>query len=470
MPEMIKKLLIFLVISGLCLSAFFIRLENFKKPTPRTTDEIVYYIMARQMAVNFFDYNATNYALYEMVAHQKKYPPYFKDPLFKHPPLFTLMVLGSVKMYGPTALGAGFVPLLFGALAISLVYFMGKLAAGRVVGVLSAGLMWIDPAAIMSSQKVWMDAPLMFFMLLTVYGYWRAVRKKEDSFFLIGGLAAGTACMIKYPGILTLFAVVIFFLLMEPRVFKNRYFQWSLTLPLVMAVPWIWWNYLIYGGDFIFRQIKAHEFGSIFSPIILFPAGVFTAGGFLCWCMTRNADALQQKTKALIQSKGIRYVKYAGFAGAIIFALRQANVSLDFFTLPYVSWQQNIFAGEPGWFYLQRLLEYSFVYLFAYLAFFDPFFKGSKDLLLIKMNVFFILIFFVALRNFQCRYILPALPFLMILASDYIVKLFKKAAAVEYVYLRMFLQAALLVLIVFALSKTFVINQEISFTNDMCYF
>ena len=67
MPENIKKIIIFIIIGGLCVSAFFIRLENFKKPGPRTTDEAIYYIMARQMEHNIFDYNATNYALYDIV-------------------------------------------------------------------------------------------------------------------------------------------------------------------------------------------------------------------------------------------------------------------------------------------------------------------------------------------------------------------------------------------------------------------
>ncbi|HSV42915.1 MAG TPA: hypothetical protein VLJ10_00005, partial [Candidatus Bathyarchaeia archaeon] len=142
----------------------------------------------------------------------------------------------------------------------------------------------------------------------------------------------------------------------------------------------------------------------------------------------------------------------------------------NFFELPWVTWRQAAFSGEQRWFYLSRLLEYSLLYGFAYLAFFDPFSKWREELLFLKVNAFLIILFFTAWGNFQCRYILPALPFLIILAAYYICKLFRQLAKIEYVFLRLSLQSLLLILIVLAVSKTMLINEEVSYTNFMCYF
>jgi 4-amino-4-deoxy-L-arabinose transferase-like glycosyltransferase len=451
-------------------SAFFVRFENFKKPVPRTIDETVYFFMARQMGENIFEYNATNYALYFFLLEGRRFPKYFHDPLFKHPPLFVLMILSAFKIFGYTAFAANFFPLVLGVLSIALIYLLGRLVSGRMVGLLAASFMWIDPVAIMSSQKVWMDTPLMFFMLLTVYSYWMAVKEKKNMFFLIGGLAAGSAFMIKYPGILTFFGIIIFFLMTCPEIFKNRYFQWSLVFPILMSLPWAFWNYYVYGMGFIQQQLAAHSFISVFSfPVFLFLIILFSVA-CLFVVFFRNIGFIPKKSQTFFSSPPVYQLKCFCFLFMLAFSILHGWRSLSLSDLPSVSWQGGAFSGEPGWFYLRRLLEYSFLYAFAYLSFFDPFSKGSRDIFLIKINGFLIMIFFTAWGNFQCRYILPALPFLMILSADYLWNLFKKSVKIDFVFFRLFFQAALLLLIALALSKTMLVNQEISFTNNMCYF
>ncbi|MEW5895413.1 MAG: phospholipid carrier-dependent glycosyltransferase [Candidatus Omnitrophota bacterium] len=470
MPEISKKITIALIVGGLCAASFFILLNNFKKPNPRTVDEVVYYTMARQMQDNIFAYNTTGLALHDFMTQGKEYPDYFYKPLFKHPPLFTLLIMLSVKMFGPTALGAGFFPIFLGSLSIALVYLIGRMVGGRIAGLLAAGFMFIDPVLIMSSQKVWMDAPLMFFMLLTVYSYWKAIREKKDSFFLMGGLAAGAAFMVKYPGILTFLTVILFVILSAPEVFRNRKFLLSLVLPFLVSVPWFALNFYVYGQKFITDQLAVHDFNSVFSlPVLVFGIGmaILILSATL---MFYHPDMISRRFTLFLQKKGVFYLKMLAWVATIAFVLANVPRSLDFFEVPAVSWTQGAFAGKPRWFYFERLLRFSLTYGFAYLAFFDPFHKTEKGLFLMKLNAVIIMVFFAAWGNFQCRYILPSLPFLLVMSGDYVWKLFKDFAEINIVFLRLTLQSLLLVFIVLAVSKTILINFEVSFTNFMCYF
>ena len=454
MPEITKKIIIFLIISGLCVSAFFIRFENFKNPVPRTIDEMVYYNMARQMDDNIFAYNSAAYGLRNFMTVKAHYPDYFFKPVFKHPPLLTLLIMASVKVFGPTSLGAGFFPIFFGALAIALVYLLGSLIGGRAVGLLAAGFMWIDPVAIMSSQKIWPDTPLMFFMLLTVYGYWKAVKDKKDIFFLLGGLAAGAAFMIKYPGLLTLFGAVFFILFCYPRTFKNKYFITSLALPAALSLPWFLWNFYVYGSGMISEVLSVHGFSNIMSSKSLFVISVMVGIFSLVWIAIKNPDELTSRFKRMFSLKLAKILAWVGFFGTLVFLCFEVGRSIGFGHFPEVSWAQGFFSGEPQWFYFKRLLEFSFLYGFAYLAFFDPFSQKDSGRFLMKLSAFFIMFFYIVWGNFQCRYILPALPFLMILASDYIWKLLGSFARINLVSLRLLLQSVILILIALAISKT----------------
>jgi len=470
MPDIIKKIIIFFIIGGLAVSAYFMGYINFLKSVPRTTDEVVYYTMARQMDDNIFAYNTTGFALQDLLNEGKRYPEYFHRPLFKHPPLFTLMIVGAVKIFGPSSVAASLAGLMCWALAIMVVYLLGSAVGGRAVGLLAAGFMFMDPVTIMSSQKVWMDTPLMFFMLLTVYAYWMGVSRNKSWFFLLGGAAAGAAFLIKYPGLLSFFAIILFILLRFPKIFRNRYFLVSLFLPFLMALPWFTLNYYVYGTGFIYEQFAVHGMTNLFSPKVLFMLAVGLGIAFLGWRALRDPEGAVQRFDRLFSGRFVSYMKWAGFIGTAVFLIAYAGRSLNVFEVPWVTWRQGLFSGQPRWFYFQRLLRFCFLYGFSYLAFFDPFFKKDDGRFLLKLNAFLIIVFFAAWGNFQCRYILPALPFLMILSVDYAWRILGRLGRIDSVVLRLLLQSAVLVLIVLAVNKTMLINVVVSYTNNMCYF
>jgi len=122
--ESIKKVTIFIVLGLLVASAFFIRIENFKNTPARSIDEIVYMRMGKQLKGDITQYNTIPYGK-ELMARGRPLPEYFTQPLFKHPPLFSLLISLSMHLFGERLLAAEYVSLLMGALSIPLVYLLG---------------------------------------------------------------------------------------------------------------------------------------------------------------------------------------------------------------------------------------------------------------------------------------------------------------------------------------------------------
>jgi len=93
--------------------------------------------------------------------------------------------------------------------------------------------------------------------------------------------------------------------------------------------------------------------------------------------------------------------------------------SLTFGYLPTTSWHQGLFAFELPTFYFGRLIEWSTLFILSFAAFFIHV-EGNKDrkyILLISSLV--ILVFFMVWRNYQSRYILMSIPFLIILGANF---------------------------------------------------
>ncbi|MFQ6092879.1 MAG: hypothetical protein ACE5OR_09385, partial [bacterium] len=74
------------------------------------------------------------------------------------------------------------------------------------------------------------------------------------------------------------------------------------------------------------------------------------------------------------------------------------------------------FAGEPWYFYFKQLIGYSPLYIFAFLSLFLLRCKQKRDFLMILCSGG-LLAFFILWGAFQCRYILPAIPFLIVLSA-----------------------------------------------------
>ena len=89
---------------------------------------------------------------------------------------------------------------LFGTATLAILYMSGRLAYGRVAGILAAGVLAVDLLHVRDSHWVTTDVPLTFLITLATFlalRYWRDGRLVDAG---AAGLVAGLATSMKYPG------------------------------------------------------------------------------------------------------------------------------------------------------------------------------------------------------------------------------------------------------------------------------
>ncbi|OGX39660.1 MAG: hypothetical protein A3D87_00900 [Omnitrophica WOR_2 bacterium RIFCSPHIGHO2_02_FULL_50_17] len=472
-PETVKKIGVTVFLGLLTISAFLIRLENFKNSPARSIDEIVYYRMGKQiLQEGISGYNTIPYGR-EMAATGRPLPPYFFEPLFKHPPLFTFLITLSMKIFGPLLVSAEYISLLFGVFLIPLVYILGALLFNRRIGLLSAFFLWIDPVTIICSQKVWMETTVAFFTLLSAVFFAKGIKSNSDWFFILSGLSSGLAVNTKYPGILITVAFVFYASFYDKDLFCNRKFQISLALPFFSLLPWMYWNYRVYG----LKSIPQHE--EINALFKIFPAKwtlVFLVGIILTavlWLKERfshQGNAARPATEPLPPSSlkkiSILFLLFLG-----IFLRDNLLHSLQFNHLPFVSWAGGvIYAGGSSLFYIGRLIEYSFLYALAFIALLIYRSGHDPEVALLRSSAFIILIFYIMWGNYQSRYILAAIPFLVILGVHFWTENFEKARSLKSRLVYVLGAGGWTAVMIYTVAKTYAIDLLLSYPNDMCYF
>lgn len=457
---MLRKTLIIFTLGFLTLSAFFIRLENFKRGEMRGIDEIVYYRMGAQVSRDISDYNTIPYGK-ELAAGGRELPPYFFEPLFKHPPFFTFFVALFIKIFGNSLLSAEYVALLFGVLTIPLVYLLANKLYGWQAGLLSAIIFSFDPMSVICSQKVWMETTVAFFTVLSVYFFIRALKDKDQNQFILSGAASGFAALNKYNGTLPTVAFVVYALLFDRALFRNKKFILGLIMPVLMLLPWFAWNWAVYGQHSLAMQGELHA-GKPHEAQMLRNAAAFALLGLSGFLLARKVK------KDFIKSKLVIRVSVA----VVCLALFWPNIllSLQLTHLPVTSWAGAAFYGSPPTFYADRLLEFSSIYLIVFFAYLIPLKETTASERVLLMSPLVVLVFFSIWAGYQSRYIAAAIPFLVVIAGAWLWRVYAKGEELPFGWERLLLRACVLFILIFSLAKMQIINLYVSYPNDMCYF
>ncbi|MCK5214043.1 MAG: glycosyltransferase family 39 protein [Candidatus Omnitrophica bacterium] len=471
-----QKTICFLAVLALAFGSFIINQSAFNTDDDyRSFDEVVYWQLGLGLKERPLKYNSHSAA--ELISlnssiEKEKLPDYFTAPLFKHPPFFPFLTSLSMRLFGDDIQVARYVSQLMGALLILMTYLLAKDLFGYNVGVLSAAFVYLDPVINMCSQKIWMDTTLAFLTLLSLYLFVRALKTENTWFFISSGMVAGLALNTKYTGGLVLMTFVIYSFFWKRDLFANRYFIFSLFLPLIMLFPWLCLNYRVYG----FSSVTGHEELQIFlKQIYPFMVSGIIGSALICYVylfLKRKKwfDNLKHVRKDLCSNQTVQKIFKLCLGLSMLIVLKDYLMgSLDFFHQPKTSLVHS-FIYEPPIFYFGRLLEYSFIFAFAYLALFSGFHKKNVYGVPLKITIALILLFFSAWGYFQCRYILAAVPLLIILGvacwSHFLKDLHKVNSPIIAFSSRLMLRLTLIYIIL----RAIFLNFNLTYSKSVCYF
>lgn len=451
-------------------SAFFIRLENFKNSKTRSIDEVVYYRMAKQVLDEGpSGYNTLPYGR-ELAATGRPLPDYFFQPVFKHPPLFTFLTALSMKIFGIRGSSAAYIPLLFGVFMIPLTYRLGKLVFGEGVGILSSLIMAFDPMTTICSQKLWIETSVGFFVTFSIYWFVRALKSHRDIFFLLSGITSSLGILCKYPGGIATPIICLYALLFEHRLFKKKEFTIGLLLPIFSLFPWVIWNFLIYKMDFLSLQFQLHsdKFHTVVLTKNIILVGLLGVCSFVLVKKIRRGRLELGKNISLHKHKNTVYIITTAFF--LPFFLKAILKSLNPYHIPETSWTGSTFYNSPATFYIDRLLEFSLIYLLGFAALFKKTTSPNFSERILKLTIFIILSFYTIWQAYQSRYIMAALPFLIIIGSHLIISLYHQSCNTYSFLIRMALRTSVVFIVLIMFMKLYIVNISVSFPNNMCYF
>lgn len=392
--------------------------QGFSSRETYSVDEILYDFMANQMTVNIADYSAHKY--YDLNLSQgRELPSYFKKPLFKHPPMYTLLLTLPKRFGLRTVNEANYFSFYLSCLLIPLVFFMARQLYDNRVAFLSFLFLAIEPVYWMCSLRLWMECHLIIFMYLALFMF--VLGWKNGNYYILSGVFIGCAMLTKYPGGLVVPVILVYAAVCKPELFRDPKFYAMFVTAFLVFSPWILWNIRVYGdiltnlqfhADIPVRKRMLHSLMGWRSLILLVSGAILWFASYKGYI--HKAAVKLGSVKVMVIAAASLFLIFLlslkGVRGALIESLlltRFPPVSADF---------PSIFGKEPWFFYIGQLLKMSPVFILAYAA---VFFMGSgsdQDRLLL-ITAFFVLAFYIKWGNYQSRYIAAAIPALMILAA-----------------------------------------------------
>jgi len=172
-------------------------------------------------------------------------------PLFNKPPLYMWLTAIAYKLFGVSEFSTRIWSAIFGIGCVMLTYAFSTRLFGKRIALFSA-LMLLSTSHFIRYAKLGMlDVPLTFFILASLYAFWRAREKK--GFFYISGLFFGLALMTKSAaGFLAPIIILMYCVFSgEFKLLLNFRLYLSFIIGLLIALPWHIYEYVLYGKKFI---------------------------------------------------------------------------------------------------------------------------------------------------------------------------------------------------------------------------
>ncbi|MBP9854061.1 MAG: glycosyltransferase family 39 protein [Candidatus Omnitrophica bacterium] len=444
-----------------------------------TFDESIYMRLGFQLK-NGEPYNTLK--LFEERHQSILLPSYMSRPVFKHPPLFSWLISMSYsvleqksayqfeELYG----AASKVPNLMGCLLVLLAFMFAKKRYGYAAAILAALLLAIDLNVTLSSQKVWMESTLAFFVFSTLHLLYKSCEENKG-YFYPAGIVFGFALLTKYTAVLIAPILISYILIYHRAFFRQKELYLFFAIAALIFSPWVIHNINVYGLD----TFKVMILGQTAGPIKMAYFAAFTGAAIfiLLIAIKMNKQRESKMENEFNNDQSFYGMRQAcmiviGLFSAFLLTQKPFLMSiiktLDWSSLPTAGWDMKLFKQEPRYFYLKQQIEYSPIYLFLLIAFLRAPFGQKQDVFLF-LSCFWMLLFTTVWGNFQGRYVLSFVAPAIILISSTIILTFqflmKQKNMTRYVGL-----GFMLLSMTYFIVKALKVYQAIALSDNVAYF
>jgi hypothetical protein len=252
-----------LLILGILILAFFIRvLFSYAAPI-KIWDETVYLNLGTDLSQNLQDYSFSNGWSDFIPTGQGAYGypnAGFRAPLLPY-------ILASFQIFNLGFLINYLMPFI-GAVSTLVVYTLGKELFTRRVGLIAALFFALIPLHVEHSGRVLTDVLLTFFVLLSFLSFWKGFEKGNNKHKILFGIFLALALLSRYTA-LWIFPIFLLYALARGKLLQylqDKYTWISIALFLILLVPWFIYGYFTYNnpfGPFIHGSIASSYWGGI---------------------------------------------------------------------------------------------------------------------------------------------------------------------------------------------------------------
>ncbi len=248
----------------------------------------VFYYAAR-VNYDFIDTTGDNYS-YDLIAQSVftahpfkvnvKFDYYDDHPIFHHqrsfPPLYPIMLAIFQAVLGQSMYINILASCLFAILSAFPVFFLGKLIGNSRCGLLSALLTVFSFTLVDTSLLSMSESLFTLLSISSLYFFVSYECRKKKKLLLLAGVFSGLAYLTRTNGAATIAAFTFYLLIKEGEPFKRANIRKKanelllyLGSALLIALPWLIRNYLIFGDPFYYvgRFFAGLKPGGLYSGV-----------------------------------------------------------------------------------------------------------------------------------------------------------------------------------------------------------
>lgn len=201
--------------------------------------------------------------------------PFGGAPWLKNPPLFFYLNALFMFFYDVTNFSARFLSAAFGLGNILLTYLLGRKFFGKKTAALASFLLPALPFFLKLSRTGTAHTAYLFFFLTLFHLYLLA--RKNSGFWLPWGFFLGLTFLLdqRFSLLMILFSLFLagydFFFVHATAPYRNILFPSSLLVSVIVALPWYFRMYKMFGPSFIssWRQGFSGNYAADFLPLYL---------------------------------------------------------------------------------------------------------------------------------------------------------------------------------------------------------
>ena len=189
---------------------------------------------------------------------------------YSKPPLIAYMNALSTTILGDTELGVRINAIILGGLIGIITYLLAKEIfknhfndnkTVEYIAFFSFLILYGTVGYNLASILFLTDTPLLFFFSLTVLFFWKSVKEDKPYLWVLTGIFAGLGFLSKYSMVLILPPIIIYGILFNRKLFKNKWFYISIFIASIFTLPVLIWNYI---HDWVsFKHVSSLEGSNI---------------------------------------------------------------------------------------------------------------------------------------------------------------------------------------------------------------